>query len=71
MGVAVGDYDNDGKADLFVTALDRNRLYRNTGSEFVDVAARAGVRGSGMVRRGGVSRLRSRWPARSVCLPVS
>lgn len=47
MGVAVGDYDNDGRPDLYVTALDRNYLYRNTGSAFVEVSARAGVTGSG------------------------
>ena len=47
MGVAVGDYDNDGRSDLYVTALDRNYLYRNTGSTFVEVASRAGVTGSG------------------------
>ena len=47
MGVAVGDYDNDGRPDLYVTAVDRNYLYRNTGSAFVEVSARAGVTGSG------------------------
>ena len=47
MGVAVGDYNNDGRPDLYVTALDRNYLYRNNGSAFVEVAARAGVTGSG------------------------
>ena len=29
MGAAVGDYDNDGCADLYVTALGRNQLFRN------------------------------------------
>jgi hypothetical protein len=46
MGAAVGDYDGDGRIDLFVTAVGRNRLYRNTESGFVDVSAEAGVAGS-------------------------
>lgn len=47
MGAAVGDYDNDGREDLYVTGLGRNRLYRNVGGRFEDVAARAGVRDAG------------------------
>ena len=48
MGAAVGDYDNDGDSDLFVTALDGNTLYRNNGDgTFNDVTEQAGVRGSG------------------------
>src|SRR5437868_5939851 len=48
MGVAVGDYDNDGNADLFVTAYGGNKLYHNNGDgTFTDVAARAGVAGGG------------------------
>ena len=44
MGCAVGDYDNDGHDDLFVTGLDRTILYRNKGDcTFEDVTARAGV----------------------------
>ncbi|HEX4568416.1 MAG TPA: VCBS repeat-containing protein, partial [Vicinamibacterales bacterium] len=31
MGVAVGDYDNDGFPDIYVTAVGQNRLFRNTG----------------------------------------
>ncbi len=47
-GVAVGDCDNDGRADLFVTALGGNTLYRNLGGAvFEDVTAKAGVAGSG------------------------
>lgn len=47
-GVAVGDCDNDGRADLFVTALGANTLYRNTGgARFDDVTTSAGVAGSG------------------------
>ena len=46
MGVAVGDYDGDGFADLFVTAVGENRLLRNVGGEgFADVTAAAGVAG--------------------------
>jgi tetratricopeptide (TPR) repeat protein len=44
MGCAVGDYDNDGRDDLFVTGLDRTILYRNRGDgTFEDVTERAGV----------------------------
>ena len=48
MGVAVGDYDNDGNADLFVTAYGGNRLYHNNADgTFTDVTDKAGVAGSG------------------------
>jgi hypothetical protein len=48
MGVAVGDYDNDGYEDLYVTAFGGNRIYHNNGDgTFTDVTARAGVAGSG------------------------
>jgi hypothetical protein len=44
LGVAAADYDNDGRVDLYVTALGPNRLYHNEGNgRFVDVTARAGV----------------------------
>jgi len=48
MGVAVGDYDNDGFPDLFVLGYDRCILYRNNGDgTFTDVTARAGVANQG------------------------
>jgi enediyne biosynthesis protein E4 len=48
MGVAVGDYDNDGNQDLYVTALGGNRLYHNNGNgTFSDVTEKAGVGGAG------------------------
>ena len=48
MGVAVGDYDNDGYEDLYVTAYGGNKLYRNNGNgTFTDVTEKAGVGGSG------------------------
>ncbi|HEY6389383.1 MAG TPA: CRTAC1 family protein [Candidatus Acidoferrum sp.] len=48
MGLAVADYDNDGKLDLFVTGYGGNVLYRNLGGcKFEDVTEKAGVRGGG------------------------
>ena len=48
MGVAVGDYDNDGYEDLYVTSYGGNKLYHNNGDgTFTDVTAKAGVGGSG------------------------
>jgi hypothetical protein len=44
LGVAVGDYDNDGWPDLYVTNLGANRLYHNNhDGTFTDVASKAGV----------------------------
>jgi enediyne biosynthesis protein E4 len=46
MGVAVGDFDNDGFPDLLITAVGQNRLYRNTGKgTFVDVTRQSGLGG--------------------------
>jgi len=46
--VCVGDYDNDGNDDLFVTYFGKNVLYHNNGDgTFTDVSAKAGVAGSG------------------------
>lgn len=48
MGLAVGDYDNDGFADLYVLGYDRCILYHNNGDgTFTDVTARAGVGNQG------------------------
>jgi hypothetical protein len=44
-GVAVGDFDNDGWSDVFISALGSNHLFRNTGGRFEDVTARAGLAG--------------------------
>ena len=45
LGVAVGDYDNDGRDDVYVTALEGDRLFHNEGSgKFSDVTAAAGIR---------------------------
>ncbi len=49
-GLALGDYDNDGREDLYVSALNGgpNRLYRNMGNFiFQDVSAQAGVNYAG------------------------
>jgi hypothetical protein len=47
-GAAVGDYDNDGFDDLFLTCLGRNYLYHNGGKGiFADVTDRTGLRGGG------------------------
>jgi len=46
MGVAVGDYDNDGFDDLFITALGQSRLFHNNGNgTFTDVTKSAGLWG--------------------------
>jgi hypothetical protein len=53
MGVAVGDFDNDGWPDVFITGVGGNRLFRNEpapggrGRRFRDVTQRAGVGGPG------------------------
>jgi hypothetical protein len=46
MGVAVGDFDNDGYDDLFVTAMGQSRLFHNNGNgTFTDVTQKAGLMG--------------------------
>jgi enediyne biosynthesis protein E4 len=44
MGVAVGDFDNDGRPDVYLTSVGPNRLFRNLGNgKFEDVTAKAAV----------------------------
>ena len=45
MGTAVGDFDNDGDDDLFVTALGQSMLFRNTKGVFADATKEAGLYG--------------------------
>jgi enediyne biosynthesis protein E4 len=46
MGVAVGDFDNDGFPDLFISCVGQSRLFHNTGKgAFVDVTERSGLGG--------------------------
>lgn len=53
MGAAVGDYDNDGRPDLYVTAYPRNYLFHNEGQKtdkqwhFREVSSASGVQGAG------------------------
>jgi hypothetical protein len=47
MGTAVGDFDNDGRVDVFLTGVGGNRLFRNEGGgKFRDVSSQAGVGGA-------------------------
>jgi len=44
MGVAVGDYNNDGFPDILITCVGQNRLFRNTGKgTFIDVTSTCGL----------------------------
>ncbi len=46
MGSAIGDYDNDGDDDIFISAVGKNCLLRNDSGVFVDVTTAAGVGGT-------------------------
>ena len=48
MGIATGDYDNNGCVDIFLTFLDKSQLYRNNcGGTFTDVSRASGTSGDG------------------------
>jgi enediyne biosynthesis protein E4 len=50
MGIAVADFDNDGKLDMYVTGFGGSALYRGLGNcKFEDVTEKAGVGGSGFM----------------------
>ena len=77
LGVATGDYDNDGDTDIFVAGLRRNTLFRNDGDgTFKDVTEAAGLAQAGPAVRhavgggGRLRRLRPRRPARPVRLQL-
>ncbi len=54
MGIAVADFDNDGKLDMYVTGFGGSALYRGLGNcKFEDVTEKAGVRGSGFMTGAG------------------
>lgn len=47
LGVAIGDYDNDGWQDIYITCLGPNHLFKNLGNgKFADVATKIGVAGA-------------------------
>ncbi len=61
MGCAVGDYDNDGFEDLYLTTVGSNHLYHNLGNgKFADVTAKAGVASPGFFGERCLVRLRQR-----------
>ena len=71
MGVAVGDYNNDGFEDLYVTCLGPDHLLKNNGNgTFTDVTAKAGVNDPRWTTGAVVRRLRSRRRSRSVRLQL-
>src|SRR5271170_2111603 len=48
MGAAAGDYDNDGRPDLFVAGVNGSTLYHNLGNgKFEDVTAQSGIKNKG------------------------
>src|SRR4051812_7758677 len=45
MGIACGDFDNDGNVDVFISAVGMNHLFHNVGGKFVDITSQAFVGG--------------------------
>ena len=72
MGVAVGDFTNDGFPDVLVTCVGQNRLFRNTGKgTFVDATSGSGLEGrAGVQHVRDVARLRPRRISRPVRLQL-
>ena len=71
MGVAVGDYDNDGFEDIYITGFGGNTLYHNNGNgTFTDVTKSCRSRRRRMECERWVFRLRQRWQARPVRYPL-
>ena len=71
MGVAVGDYDNDGFEDIYITGYGGNTLYHNNGNgTFTDVTKTAGVAAGGWSASAGIFRLRQRRQARPLRHPL-
>ncbi len=67
MGVAIGDYDNDGRDDVYITALGGDHLFHNEGGgHFRDVTREAGIRNAALRRQRRLVRLRPRRQARPV-----
>ena len=66
MGVAVGDYDNDGWDDIYVTGLGEAHLFHNEHGHFKDVTQAAGVNNTGLWRQRRLGGLRQGRQARSV-----
>ncbi len=55
MGLAVGDYNNDGWPDLYITGYGASKLYRNSGKgTFTDVTSQAGVNNRSVGHQRGV-----------------
>ena len=67
MGVAAGDFDNDGCVDLYLTNFGPNQLFRNNcDGTFTDVSRQSGTDDPAVFRLRLVRRLRPRWMAGSV-----
>jgi hypothetical protein len=68
MGVAIGDYDNDGRDDVYITALEGDRLFHNEGNgKFRDVTRESWNPKCQFRHQRGMAGLRPRRQARSVC----